>query len=245
MCSCAVRSQVLQKSKTVCASLHVAKAPKLFSLSSKGRDPGFLLKMFFPWPSQSHYVCWLWWIRKGEGQSLRILEQFALWSIWRRSGLITGETEQNREADGREQKAILVWGEISRFSSTSRCYYWTDRWILPQLEKGRVYHWGRRTVHTLSVENLRSWVKKRRNRLVDFPAGLNLHLEKSRRKRKHTKTFHFISAWSLSQSIARQGRLLLLMMFGTDYKPVLCPKALLLSSNLSGGVLRMSPQHEM
>lgn len=177
MCSCVVHSQVLQKSKTVCASLHVAKAPKLFSLLSKGCDPGFLLKMFFPRPSQSHSVCWEWWIRKGEGQSRRILEQFALWSIWRRSALITGETEQNREADGREQKAILVWGEISRFSSTSKCYYWTDRWSLPQLEKGRVCHWGRRTVHTLSVENLRSWLKKRRNRLVDFPAGLNLHLK--------------------------------------------------------------------
>lgn len=139
--------------------------------------------MLLPRPSQSHGVESG---ESGEGgrQSLLILDQFALWSGWRSSALITRETEQNCEADGREQKAILVWGEISRFSSTSKCCYWTDRWSLPQLEKGRVCRWGRHTVHTLSVENLRSWVKKRRNRLVDFLAGLYLHLEKSRKKEK-------------------------------------------------------------
>lgn len=158
MCPCPVLARFCKNLK-LCASLHVAKAPKLFSLSSKCHDPGFLLKMFFPLPSVELG-------ESGEGgrQSLLILDQFALWSIRRNSALITGETEQNREADGREQKAILVWGEISCFSSTSKCCCWTDRWSLPQLEKGKVCRWGRRTVHTLSVENLGRWVKKRRNR---------------------------------------------------------------------------------
>lgn len=71
MCSCTVRSQVLQKILKLCASLPVAKAPKLFSLSSKCRDPGFLLTMFFPLPSVES-------VESGEGgrQSLLIQDQF-------------------------------------------------------------------------------------------------------------------------------------------------------------------------
>jgi hypothetical protein len=115
---------------------------------------------------------------------LLTLDRVALWTIWRSSGLITRETKQNCEAERQEQKAILVWGEISHFSSTSRCCYWTDKWNLLLLEKGTVCHWGTRRVRTPSAENSRSWVKKmKRSQLVDFPAGLYLHWEISRGKR--------------------------------------------------------------
>lgn len=154
------------------------------------------------------FSCWRWFFhcsvthtrqveqhRKSRGEVARLPaypEGNALWTIWRSSGLITRETEQNCEADGREQKAILVWGEISHFSSTSRCCYWTDRWTQPRLETGTVCRWGRHTVHTLSAENGRSWVQKgKRSPSVGFPAGL---YPRSKISRGKETAFYFLLA---------------------------------------------------
>lgn len=156
------------------------------------------------------FSCWRWFFhscvshtvcgavqeitREGVSKSLLRLEEVALWTIWRSSGLITRETEQNCEADGQEQKAILVWGETSHFSSISRCCYWTDKWNLLLLEKGKVCHWGRHTIHTLSVEHLRSWVKMRKSPSADFPAELYPHSKIS--KGKNYIWIHFSSLYS-------------------------------------------------
>lgn len=46
------------KNLKLCASLHVAKAPMLFSLLSKSYDPVFLLKLVFPLFCHSPSPCW-------------------------------------------------------------------------------------------------------------------------------------------------------------------------------------------
>lgn len=175
-------SQVLQNLK-LCASLHVAKAPMLFSLLSKDYDPGFLLKMVLPpfchshSPGEQH--------RKSRGRwpdSLLTPEGGALWTIWRSSGLITGETEQNCEADGREQKAILVWGEIWSLQLHKQMLL-LDWHVDPTpAGTGTVCRWGRHTVHTLSAESGRNWVKKGKGagRQVSQPDCISVQISRER-----------------------------------------------------------------
>ena len=92
-------------------------------------------------------------------------------------------------------------------------------------------------------------MKKRRNRLVDFPAGLNLHLKISRKKRKSkrktatTKSFHFSVVPPTEHSKAME------TIAAPDVLNRLQACALSTGSaavlKLSGGVLKTSPQYEM
>lgn len=196
---CAVHIQVLQKSKTVC-----------FTSCSKGTYVilPFEQRLWSRFPAEDGSSTVLSLTLAGSSStenrggrwpdSLLTPEGGALWTIWRSSGLITRETEQNCEADGREQKAILVWGEISHFSSTSRCCYWTDTWTRPRLETGTVCRWGRHTVHTLSAESGRNWVKKgKRSRSAGFPAGL---YPRSKISRGKETAFYFLLAFCILKS---------------------------------------------
>lgn len=193
---CAVHFQVLQKSKTVC-----------FTSCSKGTYVilPFEQKLWSSFPAEDDFStvvsltqCVELYRKSQEkvsanpclGWKKLLCGPFEEALDW----LITRETEQNCEADGQEQKAILVWGEISHFSSISRCCYWTDKWNLLLLEKGKVCHWGRHTIHTLSVEHLRSWVKMRKSRSADFPAELYPHSKIS--KGKNYIWIHFSSLYS-------------------------------------------------
>lgn len=160
--------------------------------------------------------------------SLLTREEVALWTIWRSSGPITRETEQNCEADGQEQKAILVWGGFSHFSSIGRWCYWTDKWNLLLLEKGKVYHWDRHTVRTLSVGNLRSWVMKmQKSRSVDFPAGLYPHSKISTGRRNciliHFSILHSseLTTWSNKKDHTTNDFIgLAAMLCWTNYTPL-------------------------
>lgn len=81
-----------------------------FSLLSKSYDPVFPLKTIFPLPGHPPYLprAGQEITREGGGDPLLALEEVALWTIRSSSGLITRETERGCEADGQEQKAILV-----------------------------------------------------------------------------------------------------------------------------------------
>ena len=111
---CAVHIQVLQKSKTVCFTscskgtyVILPSEQRLWSSFPAEDGSSTVLSLTLAGSSSTENRGGRW------PDSLLTPEGGALWTIWRNSGLITRETEQNCEADGREQKAILVWGEIS------------------------------------------------------------------------------------------------------------------------------------
>lgn len=182
----AVHIQVLRKSKTVCFTsrskgtyVFLPFEQKLWSSFPAEGDFSTLLTPTLSAPSSpgNHKRRWQ-RVPACLGRSGSVDHLKKLWTDHK-------GTEQNCEADGRGRKAILVWGEISHFSSTSRGCCWTDKWNPVPLEKGRVCHWGRRTVRTPSAENLRRWGKRmKESRSVDSPAGFSLRSKISRGKRE-------------------------------------------------------------
>ena len=169
---CAVHIQVLQKSKTVC-----------FTSSSKGTYVilPFERKFWSSFPAEDetlfwhpHSLCWAVQEITGEGGGKSLLNAGRSRSVDHLKKLWTDHKGNRAELWSRQTgtKAIVVWGGISPFSSTSRCCYWTDRWNPLLLEKGRVCRWGTHTTRTPSVGHLKSWARMRKSRSADFPAEL-------------------------------------------------------------------------
>lgn len=139
------------KNLKLCASLHVAKAPVLFSLLDKRWYfvPGFLMKNTLI----SEYLTP---ISMLSGNTNHKRRQRCIPAYTGRScsaGRLKRRTCHKGNRAELWSRGIVTKGysgvriNWSHSSSTSRCCYWIDMWSLLLLGTGKVYHWDRRRAH--------------------------------------------------------------------------------------------------